>query len=149
MHLTWGGCWTSIGPWPWCNERAERRAGLYHRQDSDRRVVSHLRTRGWKTPAPRQYGKRPLYTGWRTMGRERNPEAALRSSIPSRVSLPMSAAIRASEVTFKRAVSVEWLRWYADWCSGRRPFEWRWRSIRSLTARSSTFDMNGRFEMGL
>ena len=30
-----------------------------------------------------------------------------------------------SEVSFKRAVSLEWLRRYADWCSGRRPFEWK------------------------
>ena len=77
MHLTWGGCWTSIGPWPRCNERDEWRAGPYHRQDSDRRVtrvVGHLHTRGWRTPAPPQYWKHPLYTGWRTMGRERNPE---------------------------------------------------------------------------
>ena len=45
-------------------------------------------------------------------------KAALRSSIPRRVSLPWSAAISASEVTFRRAVSVEWLRRYADWYSG-------------------------------
>ena len=94
-------------------------------------------------PNPNDTSSRRRRMLWSTQSK-----AALRSSIPRRVSLPVTAAIRASEVTFKRAVSVEWLRRYADWCSGRRPFEWRWRSIRPLTARSSTFDMNGRFEMG-
>ena len=37
-------CHTTL--WARCNERDERRAGLYHRQDSDRRVVSRLHTRG-------------------------------------------------------------------------------------------------------
>ena len=95
-------------------------------------------------PNPNDTSSRRRRMLWSTQSK-----AVLRSSIPSRVSLPMSAAIRASANTFKRAVSVEWLRRYADWCSGRRPFEWRCRSILSLTARSSTFEMNGKFKMGL
>ena len=47
---------------------------------------------------------------------------ALRSSIPSRVSLLWSAAISASEITFRRAVTTEWLRLNADWFSGRSTF---------------------------
>ena len=83
-------------------------------------------------PNPNDTSSRPRRMLWSTQSK-----AALRSSIPSRVSLPMSAAIRASEVTFKRAVSVEWLRRYAiDVPEGDRSNEdeeasARWQPVRA------------------
>ena len=75
--------------------------------------------------------------------------AALMSSIPSRVSFPWSAASKASDVTLRSAVSVEWQLRYADWCSGNRSLIRRWSVSCSLTTFSSTFEMNCKFEIGL
>ena len=59
-------------------------------------------------PNPNETSSIPRKMLWFTQSK-----AAFRSNISSGVSLTISAAIRASEVTFKREVSVECLRRYA------------------------------------